>query len=261
MSSEKNCTEKQPQMVLHPSSLSHKPNCTALLAPPHPAHPRGLSHSSGSLRYTLSERPLLLRHFPCVYRFKMALPVPSQHQHHTLLALISGPLYLLDLNAYCTSAVSYYSSYLPFFLLAVHWKVSTSFSCYLLGVNHGRQSFISKVVCEDFFFFPLRMCFPFMFSDLCHSAWASAILQHAKICLLQPEQPVHCCSCKGLQIYIFASDQQYDWYAILMTFQLHGALSQHRLRIMWHWPTVLLNSVTYIYSTHGFLVRSLLMFF
>lgn len=133
MSSEKNCTEKQPQMVLHPSSLCHKPNCTALLAPPHPphpAHPRGLSHSSGSLRYTLSrsERPLLLHHFPCVYRFKKtASPVPSQHQHRTLLALISGPLYLLDLNAYCTSAVSCYSSYLPLSLLAVHLKVSTSY--------------------------------------------------------------------------------------------------------------------------------------
>lgn len=46
------------------------------------------------------KRPLLLllqRHSRCVYRSITALPVPSRHQHHTLLALISGPLYLLDL--------------------------------------------------------------------------------------------------------------------------------------------------------------------
>lgn len=55
-------------------------------------------------------------------------------------------------------------------------------------------------------------------------------VQQAKTCKLQPEQAVQCCSCEGLQISIFASDQPFDGFAILMTFQLHSALSRLRLQ-------------------------------
>lgn len=70
---------------------------TAHPTSPHPTQPtpRGLSPSSGSPRQAFFQKGLLLlllHHYRCVYRFIAALSVLIQHQHRTLLALISGPL-------------------------------------------------------------------------------------------------------------------------------------------------------------------------
>lgn len=148
--------------------------------------------------------------------------------------------------------------------------LALAISCYLLGVNHSRQSFMSD---DSFFFF-------FFFPSGCRIACDSLLcflicvivpeqvqfLQQAKLCtLVAVTTSVQCCCCKGLQIYSSASDQPVwlichfndSWLlnSIVHFLPLH-------FRIMWHWPTVLIiSSVTYIYNTSGFLIWFLLVFF
>lgn len=103
---------------------------------------------------------------------------------------------------------------------------------------------MSKGVCNDSLF--SSRCRFASDSLLCFLIYVAApqqvqFLQQAKMCKLQPKQPVHCCWCKELQISIFASDQLCDGYAILMTLQLRSALSP--LRLQNH--VALANSVDY----------------
>lgn len=75
-----NCTEKQPQMVLHPSSLCHKRSYRKPRTSPCPP-PETRAHSSGSVRFPKRFPQLLLRS-RCVYRFQTASLKLRLHQHH-----------------------------------------------------------------------------------------------------------------------------------------------------------------------------------
>lgn len=148
MSPEKNCTEKQPQMVLHPSSLCHKPNFTALLSPPHPAHPRGPSYSSGSLMVRVLPLVRLVDQSRQVddslsaqvclqirYSLTDAQSTPAPHTAclNLLTFIPSGPIIaILPLLPAIALATSLY------FFFPAHLNVGTSYQCYLLGENHGR---------------------------------------------------------------------------------------------------------------------------
>lgn len=113
----------------------------------------------------------------------------------------------------------------------------------MLLVRSGRQSFMSKVVLWCLFFF-----FTSAWDSVCIS-WS--VSQHLSKCNSFSKQktnyklqPVCCCSCIGRQIYISASDQLFDWYAIFMIFQLQKALFFFSLQ----------NQVGQAYScTHQFL--------
>lgn len=126
--------EKQPQMVPQPSSLRHKSHCSALARPaPEARLPhlvlRGKRVSGGSP---------LPRSFSRVYTFIIALSEFCQHQHRTLLALISGPLHSTH-----PDTLQYLCCQL---LLGLppppsHWQLSSplglalAVSCRLSGVN------------------------------------------------------------------------------------------------------------------------------
>lgn len=91
------CTEKQLQMVLHPSSLCHKPNCTA----PHHTAPPPLTQPTPEARLTHLVLPgwtvFFLRHSRCVYRFITASPVSAQSTPAPHTACLNFFFYLLYL--------------------------------------------------------------------------------------------------------------------------------------------------------------------
>lgn len=105
---------------------------------------------------------------------------------------------------------------------------------------------------------------PFMFPHVCHGTWTSAISWASKNLWVEAVAgSVDHCHGKKLQIYISATDQPLDRYAILRT--LKSIVHFHALgfRTTYHWPTVLIiTSVTFIwYCACGFLIWSTDVFF
>lgn len=223
------CTEKQLQMVLHPSSLCHKPNCTA----PHHTAPPPLTQPTPEARLTHLVLPgwtvFFLRHSRCVYRFITASPVSAQSTpapHTACLNFFFLPVVPL--------LPAYRSSYLPrcfwlanFFFPDTKW-LALDISCYLLGVNHGGQrenklfvfvTFVFFLACDSLHVFLTRVTAPEQVQSLQQSknVYVAARTARTVLCC--------CCSRKIKAAVYFTSLPQisrFDGYAILMTFQLHS---------------------------------------
>lgn len=189
--------------------------------------------------------------------------MPGRHQHHTLLALISGPLHLLDLLYLlylCCQLFALATSLVSDWQFSWRLKVRAGYyycSCYTLGVNHGRALWAKLSVITLY----LLESVEFHVMPFYVSWYVSLRLSRCnffKQNVSQKSLRIFCCcrftSLPQTRRVIDMPHINDSWLsAPLCTFPPLG------FRIMRHWPTVLIiTSVTY--STSGFLIWSLMVF-